>query len=293
MPAPPIDTATLVLLAVPAQLAALALGALAYVAIWRAAYPDGPRPTATRIATIALIGTAVNTLLPLGLGTATMLALFLVIIPGARPAGVAAGVGVHKALPGAIGLAIGAYAAAGLALPMLADVPRVALVVPVLLLIAVAVLVRRRAVDLRRMTDEARTGCAILRRPIAYAAFVAVPQLVAVAAKLVTLALFLAAFRLPVSADSVLTASAAGMAASAWAITPNGLGANQGAVAAALHDLADPGRLAAFSLAHQLTMGVCTLLLAAACTALFLGGRDGIGLVARTVQSNRPRRRTA
>lgn len=292
MPVPPLDTTTLVLLAVPAQLAALALGALAYVAILRAAYPAGPRPTATRIATCALIGTALNTLLPLGLGTATMLALFVLVIPGARPAGIAAGVGIHKALPGAIGLAIGAYAAAGLALPLLGDLPRVALIAPVVLAAGVALLVRRRAVDLRRMTGEARAGCAILGRPATYALFVAVPQVVAIAAKLATLALFLAAFRLPVSTDSVLTASAAGMAASAWAITPNGLGANQGAVAAALHDLADPGRLAAFSLAHQLTMGVCTLALAVTCTALFLGGRDGLDLIARTVQSNRPRRRT-
>ncbi len=288
----PAETATLVLLAVPAQLAALGLGALAYVAIWRAAYPAGPRPTATRIATCALIGTAVNTLLPLGLGTATMLALFVVVLPGARPAGVAAGVGVHKALPSAIGLAIGAYAAAGLALPVLRGMPPIVLVLPLLAALGGAVLIRRRAVDLRRMAGEARVGCAILRRPVAYAAFVAVPQAAAILAKLITLALFLAAFRVPVSADSVLTASAAGMAASAWAITPNGLGANQGAVAAALHGLADPSRLAAFSLAHQLTMGVCTLALAAACTALFLGGRDGLGMVARTVQSARLARRT-
>ncbi len=293
-PALPLDAAPVLLLALLAQAISLALAGVAYVVIWRAAYPSAGHPPATRIVTCAIVGSALNTLLPFGIGTLTMLGLFLALLPNAKPAGIAGGFAVHKAFPALVGVATAAYLAVGITTTIRSRVDVGAgLLLPlgVLAVVLALVAVRWGTPRLRPLLTDLRQGCGVMGSPHRYLGLVVLPQAVGVVAKLATIGLFLRAFDLPVSPYTVLVANGAGMLASLSSFTPNGLGANQGAVAVALADVAAPVRLAAFSFAHQLTMGAWTLGLATLCIVVFLDRRQGFDTVAQALQAARALRR--
>jgi hypothetical protein len=74
----------------------LLLVGLAYVAIWRAAFPRSVSIPVMQIATCYIVSIALNGVLPMSLGTITMIFMFIAILPGATAAGVAAGYGVGQ-----------------------------------------------------------------------------------------------------------------------------------------------------------------------------------------------------
>ena len=79
-----------------AQVLNLTFGGLAYVAIWRAAYPDSKTIPIGRIVACSMVGIALNGVLPLNLGSVTMLFMFLAVLPGATVPGMASGFGVDQ-----------------------------------------------------------------------------------------------------------------------------------------------------------------------------------------------------
>ncbi len=72
----------------------MTLVGLAYVAVWRAAYPGAKKLPIMQIVTCFVVGIALNGVLPMSMGSFVMAFMFLAIIPGATAAGVASGLGV-------------------------------------------------------------------------------------------------------------------------------------------------------------------------------------------------------
>jgi uncharacterized membrane protein YbhN (UPF0104 family) len=272
------------LAALAAQTAVTSLNALGWLFILRAGYPGAHIPYAPVLATYA-VGSALNPLLPGNVGSIVVLFMFVAIIPGATFAGVFAGYLVQRIFFSVAGALV--YAYLFLSVPGSFSVelggPRTHPVLTALIAVGGATLIfllgRIFWERLRRLWEQAKDGGAILASPRTYLVRVVLPSLGGYVGRLALIAIFLAAFSIPVTFDSVLHVVAGNSVANSTAVTPAGAGVNEAISVVALADYTDAKTAAAFSVAQQLVGTAWNVVFALILVLSVFGWTNGKALV--------------
>jgi uncharacterized membrane protein YbhN (UPF0104 family) len=257
-----------------------ALTATAWLFVLRAAYREAHVPFAP-VLTAYAVGTALNGVLPASLGTVVMLYLLVAVIPNATYAGVVAGVFVQKLFFTAAGALVYLYlffqvpGSATIELGSAARHPFVAAVLAVAAVFLLVLLGRAFWPRLRRQWENAKRGGAILASPRAYVVRVLLPSAGGYAAKLAVTAMFLAAFAIPVTFDSVLHVIGGNSLAGATAVTPGGAGLNEAVSVVSLAHYTDARTATAFAVDQHLVGTAWNLVFALVLVPAVFGWRNG------------------
>jgi uncharacterized membrane protein YbhN (UPF0104 family) len=277
------------------------LSALAWLSILRYAYPDaGIR--ALPIITAYAVAIAGNDVLPANLGTLVMLVMLAAIIPGATFPGLVGGQVVHKLFFVAAGAFVYLYlflsvpGSFSVELSLLEEHRGLAVLIPTVVVIGAALLVRAFWHKLRGLWGRAKQGGAILADPRAFGLKVVLPELGSWLCKLAVIAVFLAAYGIPVTLHTVMTVAGGNSLANVVSVTPGGAGVNQAVNSATLtREDVDRETALAYSAGQQLITTAWSVALAVALVALVFGWSGGKSLVAssyREAKERTPTRRS-
>jgi uncharacterized membrane protein YbhN (UPF0104 family) len=265
----------------------IALTALGWYFILRAAFPQAAVAYRAVLAAYAT-GVALNAFLPATIGTLVMLLMFVAIIPGANFASMVGAAAVQKLFFTVASAFV--YVYLFLSVPGSLEVRLRALHDrPVLFAVLIAggallivMLVRVFWPKLKGLWEKAKRGGTILARPREYAVRVVLPSLGAWMAKLGVIAVFLAAYGIPVTFHAVMSVMAGGSISGAVAITPGGVGVKQATDAAILSGSTDPTTATAYSLGQQLAITVWNIAFAVVLVVWAFGWAGGRQLVERS-----------
>ena len=252
--------------------------------ILRYGYPDAEIRRRTIVACYAA-SVALNNVLPANLGTLALLIMFSAVIAGATFSGVLAGFFVQKIFFSALGLVVYVYLFLSVAgsfdieFGWFHDHP----VATALILVGAAVLivllvqvVRRRA---RKLWEQAKQGGQILAHPRAYFARVALPSFLAWCAKLGVIAVFLAAYSIPVTFHTIMSVVGGNSIANTMTLTPGGVGVNQAFNVASLNKVATTEQATAYSVGQQLFTTAWNIVFAVVMLVWVFGWSGGKELV--------------
>ncbi len=207
--------------------------AVAWYAILRFAYPDSSLTWLQAFASYAT-AVALNTVLPANLGTLVMLLMFNTLVAGAGFAGILAAYVVQKIFYTTIGIATYLYlflsvgGSFDLQLGFLSAHPWATVILlgaGGLLLVLVARMLRVR---IEQWWRQAKVGGQILVHPRAYLGRVFLPEAISWLAMLGIIAVFLAAYAIPVSFHTLMRVVAGNSIANMTSVTPGGAGVQQG-----------------------------------------------------------------
>jgi uncharacterized membrane protein YbhN (UPF0104 family) len=276
------------------------LSAIAWLAILRYAYPDaGIR--ALPILTAYAVAVAGNDVLPASLGTLVMLVMLSAIIPGATFPGLVGGQVVNKLFFVAAGAFVYLYlflsvpGSFSVELSLLANHVVLAILVPIAVIAVVALVVRRFWSKLRGLWERAKQGGAILAEPRAYTTRVLVPEVGAWLCKLGVIAVFLAAYGIPVSLHTVMSVAGGNSLANVVSVTPGGAGVNQAVNSATLtREDVDRETALAYSAGQQLITTAWSVSLAIVLVAVVFGwsgGKELVGVSYHEAKSRAPKRK--
>ncbi|HWB57299.1 MAG TPA: lysylphosphatidylglycerol synthase transmembrane domain-containing protein [Gaiellaceae bacterium] len=221
-----------------AQAGVTVFAAVSYYGILGAAYPG--EVSFMPIVTAYAVGVAMNGFLPANIGTFVTLFLFVAIIPSCKFAGAFAAYLVQKifftiagtfvylylflSVPGSFDQNLGNLTAH----PVLA----IAIVGGGIFLIVL--LGRIFWQQVKKLWAQAKKGGVILSQPKRYFTRVFLPSLLSWLCKLLVIAIFLAAFAIPVTFESVMWVTGSGSLANVVSVTPGAIGITQATNALAL-----------------------------------------------------------
>jgi uncharacterized membrane protein YbhN (UPF0104 family) len=287
------------------QVAQTTFNGLAYYYILHYGYPDGG-VTLWPIVTAYAVGVAMNSFLPANVGTFVTLLMFVALIRGATFPGVLAAYLVNKIFFTVVGglvylyLFLEAGSAFDVELGWFRDHPVLALGIAGGACFLVAVVARLFWRWVRKLWEQAKQGGKILQSPKAFVTRVLVPQTISYAAKIGVIAVFLAAYSIPVTFHSVMAVIGSSSAANMTSVTPGAVGVTQAANAVALSQYANADAATAYSLAQQLWTTGTNIALALVLVVLVFGWTGGKQLVGESyadakvkAQEMRPSRKTA
>jgi uncharacterized membrane protein YbhN (UPF0104 family) len=220
------------------QTAATFFAALSYYGILRAAYPGevGLWPIVAAYA----VGVAMNGFLPANLGTLVTLLMFVAVIPSCTFAGSVAAYLVQKIFFTIAGTFVYLYMFLGvpgefdLNFGNVTSHPAVTTLVVAGGIAIVVLLARLFWRQVMRLWERAKQGGAILTQPRRYMSRVFLPSFLSWTFGRIVTAIFLAAFALPVTFESVMWVTGSGSLASVTSFTPGSVGVTQATNALAL-----------------------------------------------------------
>jgi uncharacterized membrane protein YbhN (UPF0104 family) len=260
------------------------LTAYAWFWILRVAYPAAG-VAMMPVLTCYAVSVALNGVLPANIGTFTMLFMFLAVVPGSTFPGIFSGYLVQKifftiaggavylylflSVPGSFDLELGGLHEHWL-LALLITVGTIAL------LVMVARVLWRWV---KKLWQQAKQGGAILGQPRTYFLRVFVPELGGYLAKIGVIAVFLAAYSIPVTFDSIMSVLGGNSLANVTSVTPGGVGVNQAVNVIALGDYADAATATAYSLSQQLITTAWNIVVAIGLVAFVFGWHGGKALI--------------
>ncbi len=271
------------------QTAQTMLTALSWLFILRAAYPDvtiGFRPILAAYA----ISVAMNNVLPANIGTFALLIMFVALIPGANFPGIFAGYLVQKIFFTVIGtfvylylfLTVPGMSVEGSRSPdwsWFSDYPALTILIAAGGVFLIVLLFRIFWRQVKKLWEKAKVGGAILARPREYFLKVFLPSFGGWLAKLVVIGIFLAAYGIPVTFNSVMHVVGSNSIANTVSVTPGGVGVNQAMNVIALEDYTDANTATAYSIGQQLVTTAWNLVFAIALACWVFGWTGGKGLV--------------
>jgi uncharacterized membrane protein YbhN (UPF0104 family) len=132
--------------------------------------------------------------------------------------------------------------------------------------------------------EQAKEGGQILAHPRAYFGRVFLPSFVAWVASLCVVAIFLAAYAIPVTFHTVMSVVGSNSISNTVAVTPGGAGVNQAFNVAALSDVTDSQTATAYSVAQQLVTTAWTLLMAIVLMIWVFGWGGGKTLIQKSYE---------
>ena len=211
---------------------------LAYYGILKAAYKDEVKVWPVLAA--YSVGVAMNGFLPANIGTFVTLVMFVAIIPSCTIAGAIAAYLVQKIFYTLAGTFV--YLYMFLSVPGAFDVsfgrehrhPVLVLVIVAAAIVGLVVLGRIFWRQVKKLWAQARTGGVILSTPRRYLARVFLPSFLGWLCKAAVTAIFLAAFAIPVTFESVMWVFGSGSLANVASFTPGAVGVTQATNALAL-----------------------------------------------------------
>jgi len=277
------------------------LAGIAWVAVLRAAYPTAEIGNLA-ILTAYAVAVAGNDVLPASLGTLVMLVMLTALIPESTFPGLVGGQVVHKLFFVVAGGFVYLYlfltvpGSFSLELSLLDEHRGLAVLVPVVVVVVLAIVIRTFWSKLCGLWMHAKQGGAILSEPGRYMGKVLVPEVGAWLCKLGVIAVFLAAYGIPVSLHTVMTVAGGNSLANVVSVTPGGAGVNQAVNSATLtREDVDRETALAYSAGQQLVTTAWNVVLAIVLVALVFGwsgGRDLVSASYREAKSRAPRRKS-
>ena len=258
--------------------------AVAWLAILRYAYPDSGVPARQVIACYAT-SVALNTFLPANLGTLVMLIMFTAIIVGATFAGIFAGYLVEKIFFTVIGAVVYVYlfvsvgGSFDIKFGWVSAHPWATAIIAGGVVFGVVVVCRLAWRWLKKLWAQAKQGGKILADWKAYFGRVFLPEFLGWCCKLGVIALFLAAYGIPVSFHTVMRIVGGNSIANVASVTPGGVGVNQAFNVASLNGVTDATTATAYSVAQQLVTTAWNILVAIVLVTWAFGWTGGKKLV--------------
>jgi uncharacterized membrane protein YbhN (UPF0104 family) len=262
------------------QTAATAYG---WYSILRFAYGD--RVRWREIFACYAASVALNGILPANLGTLAMLLMFTTIIAGATFAAILGGYAVEKVFFTISGLFVYLYLFLTVegSFDVKFEFVHTHTAATVIMLAGGAyilyVLARRAWPRVLRWWEDAKEGGGILVHPRAYFLRVFVPELVGWIASLAVIGVFLAAYGIPVTFQTLMRICGGNSIANVTSVTPGGAGVTQAFNVASLKGVASPTDATAYSVAQQLVTTAWSIVLAVATLVYAFGWTGGKKLV--------------
>jgi hypothetical protein len=138
--------------------------------------------------------------------------------------------------------------------------------------------------QVKKLWEQAKQGGAILTRPKEYLTRAFLPSLLSWLCKLTVIGIFLAAFAIPVTFESIMWVTGSGSLANVVSFTPGAVGITQATNALALDTCCDVARSDAidYSTAQQLITTAWNVLLAVVLVVLVFGWTGGKLLVGQS-----------
>jgi hypothetical protein len=237
-----------------------------------------------------------NCVLPANIGTLAMLVMFTAIIPAATFAAVVSGYVVQKVFFTFMGVLTYIYlfttvsGSFSLQFGFVSEHPAaivILLAAAVLLIALVARMLRARVAE---WWDEAKQGGEIIAHPRVYFSRVALPEAISWLAMLGVIAVFLAAYHIPVTFDTLMRVIGGNSIANMTSVTPGGAGVQQGFNVISLKGVTSASNATAYSVAQQLVTTVWNLLLAIVLVVRAFGWSGGRELVEHSYTDARTKR---
>src|SRR5215208_556231 len=216
---------------------------LSYYGILRAAYPG--QVELWPIVTAYAVGVAMNNFLPANIGTFVTLLMFVAIIPAATFAGSIAAYLVQKIFFTVAGTFVYLYLFLSVpgsfdeSLGNLSEHPAASILIAAGAVVLIVVLGRIFWRQVKKLWLQAKQGGVILSRPPEYLTHAFLPSLLSWLCKLTVIGIFLAAFAIPVTFESVMWVTGSGSLANVVSFTPGAVGITQATNALALLSCCD------------------------------------------------------
>ena len=228
---------------------------------------------------------ALNSILPANLGTVVMFVMLTSVIASATFAGLVGAFVVQKIFFTLASVFVFTYLFVTLpetfdiAFDFLEDNPWATLALlaggAVLIVLVLISLWHRVVVWWEKMKEGGR----ILAHPLVYFLRVFLPEFVAWVANLCIVAIFMAAYAIPVTFDTVMSVVGSNSISNTVSVTPGGAGVNQALNVAALGDVTDAQTATAYSVSQQLVTTAWSLIMAIALMVWVFGWGGGKTLV--------------
>ena len=264
------------------------LAGLSYYGILRAAYPDqvGFWPIVTAYA----VGVSMNNFLPANIGTFVTLFMFVAIIPAATFGGSIAAYLVQKIFFTIAGTFVYLYLFLSVPgsfdanLGNLSEHPVGSIVIAAGSVVLVVLLVRIFWRQVKKLWLQAKQGGAILSRPKEYLTRAFLPSFLSWLCKLAVIGIFLAAFAIPVTFESIMWVTGSGSLANVVSFTPGAVGITQATNALALDTCCNVPTATAidYSTAQQLITTAWNVIVALVLVVLVFGWSGGKQLVGQS-----------
>jgi uncharacterized membrane protein YbhN (UPF0104 family) len=261
---------------------------LSYYGILRAAYPG--QVALWPIVTAYAVGVAMNNFLPANIGTFVTLMMFVALIPAASFAGSIAAYLVQKIFFTIAGTVVYLYLFLSVPgsfhenLGNVSDNPAISILIAAGVVLLIVVLGRVFWRQVKKLWLQAKQGGVILSRPKQYFMHVFLPSLLSWLCKLTVIGIFLAAFAIPVTLESVMWVTGSGSLANTVSFTPGAVGITQATNALALDTCCDVAQATAinYSTAQQLITTAWNVLVALVLVVLVFGWSGGKLLVSES-----------
>jgi uncharacterized membrane protein YbhN (UPF0104 family) len=267
------------------QTAQTVFAGVSYYGILRAAYPGEVQ--LWPIVTAYAVGVAMNNFLPANIGTFVTLVMFVALIPSATFAGSLAAYLVQKIFFTIAGTFVYLYLFLSVPgsfnenLGNISENPVTAALIAVGAVVLLVMVGRIFWRQVKKLWVQAKRGGVILSRPKDYFLHVFLPSLLSWLCKLTVIGIFLAAFTIPVTFESIMWVTGSGSLANVVSVTPGAAGVTQATNALALDTCCDvpTDTAVAYSTAQQLIITAWNVLLATLLVVLVFGWTGGKVLV--------------
>ena len=261
---------------------------VSYYGILGAAYPGEVQ--LAPIVTAYAVGVAMNNFLPANIGTFVTLLMFVAIIPSCAFPGALAAYLVQKIFFTIAGTFVYLYLFLSVPgsfnenLGNLSDNPVASITIVVGGAFLLVVLGRIFWRQLKKLWVQAKKGGAILSQPRRYFTRVFLPELASWLCKLAVIGIFLAAFAIPVTFESIMWVTGSGSLANVVSVTPGAVGITQATNALALAECCDVPQSVAvnYSTAQQLITTAWNVLFAVVLVVWVFGWTGGKLLVGQS-----------
>lgn len=258
---------------------------LSYYGILSAAYPGEVR--IAPIVTAYAVGVAGNSFLPANIGTFVTLVMFVAIIPTATLGGSIAAYLVQKIFFTVAGTFVYLYLFLSVPgsfnenLGNISEHPGFTVLIAVGAAFLIVLLVRVFWKQVKKLWAQAKQGGVILSQPRRYFTRVFFPSFLSYVAKYCVIAIFLAAFAIPVTFESITWVVGSGSLANVASFTPGAVGITQATNALALKTCCHvPNETSiAYSTAQQLVTTAWNVLFAIVLVVIVFGWTGGKQLV--------------
>ena len=270
------------------QTGATFFAGLTYYGILRAAYPG--QVELWPIVTAYAVGVAMNNFLPANLGTFATLVMFTAIIPACTFPGALAAYLVQKIFFTIAGTFVYVYLFLSVpgsfdeSLGNVSEDPLRTVLIAAGAVFLIVILARVFWQQLKKLWAKAKQGGVILSRPKQYLTHAFLPSFLSWLCKLGVIAVFLAAFTIPVTFESVMWVTGSGSLANVVSVTPGAVGITQATNALALDTCCDvPNSTAVeYSTAQQLITTAWNVLVALILVVAVFGWTGGKLLVGQS-----------
>jgi uncharacterized membrane protein YbhN (UPF0104 family) len=258
---------------------------LSYYGILRAAYPG--QVEFWPIVTAYAAGVAMNNFLPANIGTFVTLVMFVAIIPACTLAGAIAAYLVQKIFFTIAGTFVYLYLFLSVPgsfnenLGNISENPLTSIIIAAGGAFLIVLLGRIFWKQVKKLWAQAKQGGVILSRPKEYFTRAFLPSFLSWLCKLTVVGIFLAAFAIPVTFESIMWVTGSGSLANVVSFTPGAVGITQATNALALDTCCDVARSTAvdYSTAQQLITTAWNVLLAIVLVVSVFGWTGGRLLV--------------